>query len=324
MLSFLKENGFLEAANDKRMTPLMNAAYYNNREVAKELIQMGVNVNNQRERPLLNRRDKGGQTALFYAVKADNYEMALFLLNHGALQLATDEGQTPLHEACNVKMAKLLIERGGNARATNDEEETPLHIASLYGMLDYAKLLISVGVDKDALSEYGRPIQMALVMGQLPVVDFLLEIGCEFEITEHADVLLMWLKQNIDYPGDSLSKFNFKNLKTNGLYETIQHILFSIPVLISEAKSGNVPHFMEKLRNGDHFHAMQVIPYLPEEAKMELTRWAGTIKADMHLLFILFHSNHSAAFLTYPSPIAETLKQMILLPKKTRALLTYF
>jgi len=323
MLSFLKENGHLDAPNDERMTPLMNAVDSNNLELAKELVDLGVNVNIQRGRPLLRRgRHKGGQTALYYAVKEDNYDLALFLLDHGALQIATDDGHMPLHEAWDPKMAKLLIEHGGDVRALTDDNETPLHLASHYGLIDYAKFLISAGLDKDASSEYGTPLQMALVMGQLNIVDFLLEIGASFKFSQDENVLLQWLKENIDDADEESG--SGRRLKMKGVYDSVQHYLISIPILISEAKDGNVRHFIEKLCQGNHFHPMQVIPNMPQEARLELISWAVAMKADMHNLFVLFHSNHSASPLTYPSPIAETLKQMILLPKATRALLDYF
>jgi ankyrin repeat protein len=323
MLSFLKENGLLEAANNERMTPLMCAAYRDNLECVKELVELGVDVNKQRDRPLLCRRgSQSGQTALLYAVAEDYADVTLFLLDHGALQTATSDGRTPLHEAWSPEMAKLLIERGGDIHAITNEEETPLHIASHYGLLDYVKFLISAGLDKNASSEYGTPLQMALVRGHLDVVDYLLQIGATFEFSVDDDIMLIWLKENIVTA--DMTKQSGLHLKEEGLYERVQYYLVSIPILINDAKSGNVQLFIEKLRQGNYFYAMQVIPNMPQEAVLEMTKWCAAMQADMHQLFILFHSNHSAAHLTYPSPIAETLKQMILLPQATRPLLSYF
>lgn len=53
MLLFLKENGHLDVANQERMTPLMNAASKNNVEVARELIELGADVNKQRDLPFI-------------------------------------------------------------------------------------------------------------------------------------------------------------------------------------------------------------------------------------------------------------------------------
>lgn len=322
MISFLKENGHLDAANFDRMTPLMNAVYDNNIEMVKELVDLGVDVNKQRESPLLRRRSGlGGQTALFYAVEQDYRDIALFLLNQGAIQTSTDEGLTPLHEAWSPEMAELLIERGGDVHALTRNDETPLHIASHFGVLDYVQFLVSVGLDKDAQSEYGTPLQMALVRGQLHVVDFLLEIGAAFEFSNDDEILLTWLWENITN-ADTTSKSG-NRLKEEGVYEKVRHILISIPILITEAKNGNVHHFIEKLRQGHHFHPMQVLPNMPEEARLELTKWGTSMRADMHHLFLLFHSTHTASHLFYPSPISETLKQLVLLPRPTRSLLKF-
>jgi ankyrin repeat protein len=308
MLSFLIDHGHLEAVNHEHMTPLMNAAAYDKLEIAKELIQAGVNVNKKRQTVS---RKKGGQTALFYAVENDNYDMAVLLLNHGALQTATHDGRTPLHEAWNPTMANLLIKHGGDVNAQTDENESPLHVASHYGLLHYVTFLISIGLDKNAVSNYGTPLQMALVNGQINVVDFFLKIGCTFEFTEDDDVLLAMLRQNIDnaYESDSGNR-----LKSQGVYETVQTYLTSIPILIKEATCGNVSFFIEKLYQGIPFYPMQVTPYLSQAAKSELSAWATARKSDMHNLYLCLHS--------FPlSPITETLKQMILLPKSTRLLL---
>jgi hypothetical protein len=319
MISFLKENGYLDAVNNDRMTPLMSAVINENFEMVKELVELGVDVNKQRDSPLLRRRHDGGQTALLYAVAEDCYDITLFLLDHGALQTADNEGITPLHEAWSPKMAKLLIERGGDIHALTNNDESPLHIASHFGLLEYVKFLVSNGLDKDAQSEYGTPLQMALVRGQLHAADFLLEIGAKVEFSNYDDVLLMWLKENIEKV--DTTSISSRHLKDEGLYEKVQHYLISIPIMISEAKSGNVQHFIEKLQRGDHFHVMQVLPNMPEEARLELTKWSAAMHADMRQLFLLFH--HSASPMFYPSPISETLKQMILLPKPTRSLLRF-
>jgi ankyrin repeat protein len=313
MIEFLKTHGFLDAYNEDGCTPLQEAAVKNEYEVAKELVENGADVNKTTGPDM----DEGTGTALFYACDYNNYDVALLLLNHGAVQIADHRGETPLHVTETSKMAKLLIERGGNVHALTDKEETPLHIASNNGMKEYVELLLSIGLDMNAVSDYGTPLQMALVRGRINIVELLLEKGANFDFTQERDILLQWLKENIDEakPGSSL--------KEEGLYESIETILATIPSMINAAKSGNVPLFIDKLRQGTPFYLMQVVPNMPQEPRTEFKRWALCMQRDMHHLYRLLHYKNSASDLTYPGPIAECLKQMLLLPKKTRKFLNH-
>merc|ERR1712038_387766 len=88
-------------------TPLLEAAYRNRTEVAKQLIAHSADVNYS---------NGHGETALHYAAGQNNVEVANFLLDHSVNVDSTDNrGYTALHFAVRelfgscVSVAKLLI-----------------------------------------------------------------------------------------------------------------------------------------------------------------------------------------------------------------------
>lgn len=307
MLSFLIKNGFLNAFNERKVTPLMHAAINDQFETAKELIELGADVN-------LKSIDKK-RTALYFACDGGNYEIAELLLNHGALQSATQKGSTPLHVACDSKMAQLLIDRGGDVNAKTIDDETAMHYAAHDGFPEYIIFLETVGLDVNEMSQFGIPLQIALTQGRISTAQTLLEMGSNVDLMEDRETVLAWLKENIDEadPEDAI--------RTRGdAYESVCNLMDEVGLTIDEAKKGNVDLFIEKLRRGKPFFLMQVIPVMPQKARGELTRWVESMKRDMRGCYVAFQSD---AALFYPGPISECLRQMLLLPKETRSLLSH-
>ena len=91
-------------------------------------------VQSQSERVMLDARDAGGCTALAYAVRTQQPDLAERLLLHGASPLLADSaGQTPLHHACRLpdpgpaaKLVQLLLHFGADTSALTSEGETAL------------------------------------------------------------------------------------------------------------------------------------------------------------------------------------------------------
>jgi cytohesin len=185
-------------------TPLHDAAWAGEKEIAAYLISQGADVN--------ARHAEGGSTPLHYAVLTNHPEVVEVLLDHGAdlkalyktsqtaLHLAAasgyarcatlliahgadvnardETGATPLSEASwtgEAEMVRLLIAKGANANDVNPQTgTTPLHAAASRGYREVAKVLIDAGARADVRDKSGAtPLYLALQFQRMDVVDLL-------------------------------------------------------------------------------------------------------------------------------------------------------
>lgn len=120
-----------DSTDEDGYTPLHRAAYNNNVEIAKLLIQYGSNVNS---RTLMR------WTPLHSAAKWANAECIALLLQHGADINAESEGQqTPLHIAATVSNCRrtaltLMINEKVMPAAINNSNETAADLARRTGL----------------------------------------------------------------------------------------------------------------------------------------------------------------------------------------------
>jgi len=102
------------------------------------------------------------------------------LLNVSNVNAPLSDGLQPLHKAtnCSVSMVRLLIEKGADINAKNNDEETPLHRAVWQSNLDVIRLLIEKGATVNAKGNGGRiPLHEAAFKGNPEVVRLLIEKG---------------------------------------------------------------------------------------------------------------------------------------------------
>jgi ankyrin repeat protein/peroxiredoxin len=185
-------------------TPLHDAAWAGEKDVAAYLISKGAEVN--------ARHTEGGSTPLHYAVLTNHPEVVELLLDHGAdlkilyktktaLHLAAasgyarcatlliahgadvnardETGATPLSEASwtgETEMVRLLVAKGANANDVNPQTgTTPLHAAASRGYREVAKVLIDAGARADVRDKSGAtPLYLALQFQRMDVVDLLI------------------------------------------------------------------------------------------------------------------------------------------------------
>jgi ankyrin repeat protein len=104
------------------MTPLLFAAYKGKLAIVKLLLEKGADV---------NARDREGWTVLHFAADEGDAGMLQFLLDNGVLHLidvSDEDRDTPLHIAAwwdRLAVAQMLVERGARVNPKNDKGMTP-------------------------------------------------------------------------------------------------------------------------------------------------------------------------------------------------------
>ena len=90
-------------------------------------------------------------------LRSGSKDAAILLIAKGADVKAKDEdGNTPLHIANNKDVASLLIAKGADVNALDKYDNTPLHTAAGRDSSDIARLLIASGADVNAKDKDGN------------------------------------------------------------------------------------------------------------------------------------------------------------------------
>jgi len=131
-------------------TPLHQACAMNKADLVKILIDNGAKVN------LLNRE---GWPPMFSAVRSGNAEVVAYLINHGAFLNVKDPrtGGTELHMAAALgfgEVAGMLIDRGADFKAKNNDGLTPVDFALNYGQNMIAYRMLAAGAADSSLASY--------------------------------------------------------------------------------------------------------------------------------------------------------------------------
>jgi len=168
-------------AKDKRgMTPLHNAAYYGQRQVAEVLIAKGANV---------NETDTAGQAPLHIAANfGAKFVPELLLVNGASISARDIAGNTPMHAAADCPdvekdLLELLIAKGADVNARNEAGQTPLHRVSMIIRRDKrieltAEVLLAHGAKVDAKDKSGNtPVHFAAENGRSKLIDLLIDKG---------------------------------------------------------------------------------------------------------------------------------------------------
>jgi len=121
---------------------------------------------------------------LIEAVKQDDIICVVRLLKEGENPNVRDEfGKTPLRYAVlqDPIMVETLLKHGADPDVADDSGVTPLHVASMFGLYDVVKLLISYGrINVNVQDEGGRtPLHKAATGCRSKVVWLLLINGAD-------------------------------------------------------------------------------------------------------------------------------------------------
>ena len=138
----LRHNGAnLDAQGQYGRNPLHGAALCGNLELARILIEYNPAYINARE-------EQGGETPLYWASRGQNSKdgsVVRLLLEHSAdINVQTDEGVTPLHQASYngaLEVVRVLLEHGADVEVKGKDGMTALQEAAKEGHDEVVKLL---------------------------------------------------------------------------------------------------------------------------------------------------------------------------------------
>ena len=130
-------------------------------------------------------QDRDDTTPLYCAVFCGLSMLAKHLIVTHAedVNAKCDEGRSPLHVAslCGyVDSARILLNHGAHVNAQNNMDWTPLHSASLRGYVKVAQLLLEHEADLNARNtNHETPLYLASRGGHLEIVQLLLDHGVD-------------------------------------------------------------------------------------------------------------------------------------------------
>lgn len=205
MAAFLLDNGFYIG------TAVVNAAEINNLEMVKLLVDHGANVNDsQKRRDGLFRR-KYYVTAIEMAVKNNNKDMCLYLVDNGVslptaidecfAQQKTDIVKTLIDQSAdldgnmhkafragNMEAIKYCINKGAEKNSKDEEGKTIFILAAESGDLKITRFCINeLDMDPKALSyKHETALMLAARTGNTSLLNYLIGLGIEME-AENSD-----------------------------------------------------------------------------------------------------------------------------------------
>lgn len=124
--SLKDDESYANQYSNDGFTPLSLAAFFNQTEIAKLLLEYGADPN-------LHATNPSKVNALHSAVAKENYELCKILIEYGVNVNAPQmQNVTALHSAVhrgNLKLVKLLVENGAKVNEEMNNGETALSIA---------------------------------------------------------------------------------------------------------------------------------------------------------------------------------------------------
>lgn len=168
---FLQTGAPVEERNVDGHTPLALAILGRHLAIARCLVQHGADF---------NARCKYGFTALHRAIRTEQPDLVAWLLGRGADMSAHELNGTFLPvlgcaaETGNLEIVRMLVERGADPEATDNDDATPVFLAAQYGRQAVAEYLVGLGVQTNRKDVFGRrPADVARVSGKQALADWL-------------------------------------------------------------------------------------------------------------------------------------------------------
>ena len=159
----------------------------------------------------VERRTRGGDTALLLALREGKHDMATWLLDRGARAEAVDaRSRTVLFLAVTSGYPDVgrLLERAGVKQQVDAKcgtyERTALHAAAEQGCVNHVRQLVAAGASCRAKGKYDNtPLHLACGRAHLEVMRELLQHGADVNAKDHTRASPL-----VNVPQDILTKRN--------------------------------------------------------------------------------------------------------------------
>jgi ankyrin repeat protein len=184
----LEKGANLEVRDQNGFTPLMVAARHDSPSIVRLLVDKGANVDAE---------DQSGETALTTAARGGNADVVDILLEKtpgskakdralfaaiitapmivyiGGQQVAAEPSAGPPRDPwpSATNTVRLLLEKGAEIEARDEEGQTPLIRAASAAQTGIVKLLLDKGARIEARDKYGNTALMSTACGGCAVID---------------------------------------------------------------------------------------------------------------------------------------------------------
>ncbi|KAI9888557.1 MAG: hypothetical protein M1814_006827 [Vezdaea aestivalis] len=164
-------------------TALLEAAFHGDLATVERLVSLGADVDtlDSFHRSALLVAAEGERDA--YGTKADHLGVVKLLLTEGAnINAQNDDDESPLMLASftgNIQMVQLILDNGADIEAEDVKGRTALVHASMVGNVDVAHLLIKAGAKIEPGNGKATPLMVAAGRGGPAMVLSLLEAGSD-------------------------------------------------------------------------------------------------------------------------------------------------
>ena len=174
----------------KRMTPLIRAASLHQTgslDLVKLLIKLGADPNVR-----VSNVD-GGSALIISCTSICNYEVAKYLLNHGAdVNIRDDYGDTALmfcgYITGRADIAELLLQHGADVNIQNEIGFTALMFSCCKGFIDIVKLVLRYDADVNIRDNFGVTALMhscRIENADINIVKLLLEHDADVDVQDN-------------------------------------------------------------------------------------------------------------------------------------------